>query len=213
MSSVNDSLLNPHLLEMYVGTMYSGKSKALIERALEAKKRGIPTFIFKPLVDTRSVDLMSKAGMRVECMNLSRSTDILLDENLKKETNALVLIDELHFFDGLIIYVVQYLIHIGHNVVVACLDRDFRGQPFNDTAYLMVLADKVTTLYSRCSIEGCKNPGSLTQRLRNGKPDSLLTKTIEIEFVAEVEYQPVCREHHRIPDFEDFIRQKVGIEF
>jgi thymidine kinase len=189
--------------------MYSGKSKELISRAVTAKEHNIPTLVFKPSLDKRSNDLMSKAGMRIKCTSLGNSKDILTNI----QDNSLILIDEVQFFDETIIYIIQYLVNKGNNLVVAGLDRDFRGQPFYITSHLMVLADKITKLYSKCSIKGCQNKGTRTQRLREGKPDSLLSKTVEIEFITEkIDYMAVCTEHHKIPDFKEFIEEKIGIK-
>ena len=200
------SIFNPYRLELIIGNMYSGKSKELIKRAVKAKENNIPTFVFKPSLDERSTDLMSKAGLRIKCTSLSNSKDILTNI----QDSSLILIDEVQFFDESIVYIIQYLINKGNNVVAAGLNRDFRGQPFYITSFLTTLADKITNLYSKCSIEGCKNKGTRTQRFRDGKPDSLFSKTVEIEFVVEkIDYMPVCKEHHRIPDFKEYIEEKI----
>ncbi|MHA2296495.1 MAG: thymidine kinase [Candidatus Hodarchaeales archaeon] len=200
-------LLNPYSLEIVVGNMYAGKSSELIKRALAAKELDIPFHAFKPVVDNRSEDLFSKDGLRLECDCLESPKDILTHDI----NHSLVLIDEVQFFDESIIYAIQYLVQKGNNVFVAGLDRDFRGQPFIVTSQLMVLADKITKLYSYCSIDGCKNKGTRTQRLRNGKPDSLLSKTVEIEYVAEnIDYIAVCEEHHLIPDFKEYLEKNMG---
>ncbi|MFX0085836.1 MAG: thymidine kinase [Candidatus Hodarchaeota archaeon] len=203
------SIFNPYTLELIIGNMYSGKSKKLIKRAVIAKQQNIPTLVFKPSLDKRSTDLMSKAGMSIKCTTLKNPKDIF--NNI--QNSSLILIDEVQFFDESIVYIIQYLVDRGSNVVVAGLDRDFRGQPFYVTSFLMVLADKITKLYSKCSIEGCHNKGTRTQRFRDGKPDSLLSETFEIEFIAEkIEYMPVCKEHHKIPDFKEFIEEKIRMK-
>ncbi len=203
------SIFKPYVLELIIGNMYSGKSKKLINRAVIAKDKNIPTLVFKPSLDKRSTDLMSKAGMSIKCTTVKNPEDVLN----KIQNNSLILIDEVHFFDESIVYIIQYLVNRGSNVVAAGLDRDFRGQPFYVTSFLMVIADKITKLYSRCSIEGCYNKGTRTQRYRDGKPDSLLSKTVEVEFVSEkIEYIPVCKEHHIIPDFKEFIEDRIRMK-
>ena len=47
-------------------------------------------------------------------------------------------------------------------------------------------------------------------RLRNGKPDSALSSTVVIEkYESEIEYRPVCRAHHIVPDLEQFIKDQM----
>ena len=61
-------------------------------------------------------------------------------------------IDEIQFFDKEIVNIVEKLEN-GHRVVVAGLDMDFRGEPFEPMPQIMAVSEQVTKLQvSMCSM-------------------------------------------------------------
>jgi thymidine kinase len=191
--------------------MYSGKSKELIERGNRAiKYGGIDAYFFKPIIDTRDKEIASRNGLTAQATLVSSGIEIL--SHLKNTSeNAVVIIDEAQFFDTTVLYAVQLLKFRGFNVVIAGLDKDFRGQPFGIMPDLMALSDvAIRKIYPVCGVDGCVEDGTLPQRLRNGDPDSALSPTIVIEGSRdEIEYRPVCREHHVVPDLTEYINRKM----
>lgn len=192
--------------------MYSGKTKALIERGYRAEVYGdVPTYYFKPSVDTRDVELKSRNGTSREAVLVDEGMDIF--EYMKdKEEPSIIIIDEAQFFDEGLIYAVQLLKLRDHNILAAGLNLDFRGQPFGVMPKLMALADSsIQKIYPVCTVDGCVNDSHMPQRLRNGKPDSALSPTVVIEGSSdEIEYRPVCIEHYEIPDLEEYILSKIN---
>lgn len=168
-ASINGTF-NPGRLEVIVGTMYSGKSKSLIERGLRAKEYGgIDVYYFKPFVDTRDQDIKSRNGMSIKTMQIKSGYD-LLDQLKNKNTNAIVIIDEAQFFDESILFAVQLLQLKGFNIIIGGLDKDYRGLAFPVIAKLMAQSDaSIRKLFPVCSMDGCVEDGSRVQRLRNGK--------------------------------------------
>lgn len=202
---------NPNTIEVIVGTMFSGKSKELIERGYRAEKYGsTKVHYFKPSIDTRDMNIKSRDGQKAEALALDKGRDLIkyLKETTKQE---LVIIDEAQFFDKSIVYAVQILKFNGYNVVIGGLDKDFRGEPFGYMPQLMALSDApIKTKYSVCAVDGCVENGSHPLRLRNGAPDSALSDTVVIEgSLDEIEYRPVCKAHHKVPDFLEYITQKL----
>ena len=55
-------------------------------------------------------------------------------------------IDEIQFFDKEIVNIVEKLAENGHRVVVAGLDMDFRGEPFEPMPQIMAVSEQVTKL-------------------------------------------------------------------
>ncbi len=203
---------NPATIEVVVGTMYSGKSKELIERGYRAEKFGhTSVHYFKPEIDTRDRDIKSRDGQIAKATSINHGKDLMkyLDRCNGQE---LVIIDEAQFFDKSIIYAVQILKARGYNVVIGGLDKDFRGEPFGYMPHLMALSDTpIKTKYSVCSVDGCVENGSHPLRLRNGEADSALSPTVLIEGSSdEIEYRPVCKKHHEVPDFVDYITKKMN---
>ncbi len=206
-----NSTFNPGCLEVIVGTMYSGKSKELIERGIRAQKYGgVSAHYFKPIIDTRDQEIASRNGLTVNAILVRRGEEILKYLKQKSE-KAVIIIDEAQFFDETVLYAVQLLKLRGFNVVVAGLDKDFRGQPFGIMPGLMALSDvAIKKIFPVCDVNGCVEDGTLPQRMRNGMPDSALSPTIVIEGSRdEIEYRPVCRLHHTVPDLTEFINRKL----
>ncbi|MDO8757481.1 MAG: thymidine kinase, partial [Elusimicrobiota bacterium] len=92
-------------------------------------------------------------------------------------------IDEVQFFDADIIAVCEKLAGEGRRVIVAGLDQDFRGEPFETTARLMALSEFVTKNLAICML--CGNPANRSQRLSGGR------KVVEVG--ASDKYEARCR--------------------
>ena len=80
-------------------------------------------------------------------------------------------------------------------MIVAGLDRDFRGEPFGRMPVLMAQAEKVDKFQAICMV--CGEPATRTQRLVNGKP-ARYDDPVVIVGAAEM-YEARCRHHHEVP--------------
>jgi thymidine kinase len=98
-------------------------------------------------------------------------------------------IDEVQFFDDRIVEVVELLVAEGVRVIAAGLAQDFRGQPFGSMPTLLCLADFVDKLQAVC--HRCGGPGTLTQRLVDGRPAPFDGETIQIGALDS--YEARCR--------------------
>ena len=156
-------------LEVICGCMFAGKTEELIRRinVLSFAKKNI--IVFKPKVDNRysETEIVSHAGTKVQCIVVENSKDIL--RYIKPDTDV-VAIDEVQFFDRDIVDVCEYLADRGLRVMVAGLDKDFRGEPFGVLPELLTRAEFVTKLTAVCA--KCGAPATRTQRLVDGKPAS-----------------------------------------
>jgi thymidine kinase len=72
-------------------------------------------------------------------------------------------IDEAHFYDDEISTVVESLADMGKRVIVAGLDLDYLGQPFDHVTRILAQAEEITKSLAICM--RCGNPASRTQRL------------------------------------------------
>ncbi len=206
-----NTTFNLGAIEGIVGTMFSGKSRELLFRGMRAEDYGsVPVYYFKPAVDTRDDNnISSRDGLKKEAIVFKSGKEILEHVHDKP---SLILIDEAQFADESLIYAIQLLKNMGHNVVLSGLPLDFRGQPFNIMPQIMALCDyPLKTVYSVCSIEGCHNDGASPQRLRNGEPDSALSPTVIIEGSAEnISYEPRCFDHHSVKDIEQYLTERMN---
>ena len=179
-------------LEVICGCMFAGKTEELIRRinVLSFAKKNI--IVFKPKVDNRysETEIVSHAGTKVQCIVVENSKDIL--RYIKPDTDV-VAIDEVQFFDRDIVDVCEYLADRGLRVMVAGLDKDFRGEPFGVLPELLTRAEFVTKLTAVCA--KCGAPATRTQRLVDGKPASFEDPIV---LVGAVDYEPRCRHCHEI---------------
>jgi thymidine kinase len=80
-----------------------------------------------------------------------------------EERTVVVGIDEAQFFDGGLVEVVDRLAASGKRVIVAGLDLDYLGRPFEPIPSLMLRAEYVTKALAVC--HRCGGAGMFTQRV------------------------------------------------
>ncbi|HEV8232927.1 MAG TPA: thymidine kinase [Thermoanaerobaculia bacterium] len=148
-------------IEVICGSMFSGKSEELIRRlrrAIIAKQR---VQIFKPTIDSRSdAEIVSHSDMRMPSISVGSSAE--LTDKVDHRTEV-VGVDEAQFFDDGLIEAAQRLADQGKRVIIAGLDKDFRGMPFGPIPSLMAVAEEVTKTLAICV--RCGSPANNTQRL------------------------------------------------
>ena len=135
-------------IEVICGSMFSGKTEELIRRLTRARLAKQQVEIFKPSVDTRYHDthVVSHNETSIRSTPVNFAGDILLLSG----TCNVVGIDEAQFFDEEIVRVVQLLANQGKRVILAGLDMDFEGKPFDPMPKLMAIAEYVTKVHAIC---------------------------------------------------------------
>jgi len=149
-------------VEVITGSMFSGKSEELIRRIRRAQIARQKVQIFKPRVDSRYADdqIVSHSDMKMPSLAVASSGEIL--ERLDGTTEV-VGIDEGQFFDVGLIEVVNQLADRGLRVIVAGLDQDYRGRPFEPMPHLLAIAEYVDKILAICM--RCGAPANRSQRL------------------------------------------------
>lgn len=180
-------------LEVVCGCMFAGKTEELIRRinVLSYAKKKI--IVFKPKIDNRYSDseIVSHSGARVPCLVVAKAQEILQKVEVDTEVVA---IDEVQFFDEDIVEVCEYLADKGIRVMVAGLDKDFRGESFGVMPELLTRAEFVTKLTAVCA--KCGAPATRTQRLFDGKPAGFDDPIVMVG--ANERYEPRCRHCHQV---------------
>jgi thymidine kinase len=142
--------------------MFSGKSEELIRRLRRAQIARQRVQVFKPAIDDRysSDRIVSHSEQSLQALVVRGSEDVLrrLDDRVE-----VVGIDEVQFFDTGIVALCERLANLGKRVIVAGLDLDYRGVPFEPVPQLMAVADHVTKMMAVCT--RCGAAASRTQRL------------------------------------------------
>ncbi len=189
--------MNPHpfpnntgWIEVITGCMFSGKTEELIRRLKRARIAKLKVRIFKPALDNRysdeeivSHDLHSIPSQTVESPG----------EILENSADAEVIgIDEAQFFDESIVEVCNKLADEGKRVIVAGLDQDYRGEPFEPMPKLLAIAEYITKTLAICTV--CGNPADRTQR-KIADHSRVLVGAADL-------YEARCRKCHYIPEDE-----------
>ena len=149
-------------IEVIVGSMFSGKSEELIRRLRRAQIARQKVQIFKPALDTRyAADaIVSHSEMRIPSSAVTTARALL--EQVEADTEV-VGIDEGQFFDAELPAVCNTLADQGKRVIVAGLDQDYLGRPFEPMPQLLAIAEYITKTLAICMV--CGNPANHTQRL------------------------------------------------
>ena len=148
-------------IEVIAGSMFSGKSEELIRRLRRAKIARQKVQVFKPEIDSRFSDnhIVSHSEMRHESSK-TRSADELL-ARVEPDTEV-VGIDEGQFFDNKLIEVVNELARRGMRVIIAGLDQDYTGKPWEPMPQLLAIAEYITKTHAICM--KCGQPANYSQR-------------------------------------------------
>lgn len=159
--TVHDSPRGTGWIEVIVGCMFSGKTEELIRRIRRAQIARQRVAIFKPQVDTRfSADhIVSHSDVKLQSRSVTNAEEIL---DLAGSARV-VGIDEGQFFDASLVAVAERLANEGRRVIVAGLDQDFRGRPFEPMPQLLAVAEYITKTLAICVL--CGNPADRTQRI------------------------------------------------
>jgi thymidine kinase len=135
-------------IEVICGSMFSGKTEELIRRLNRALIARQKVEIFKPTVDKRyhEIDVVSHNENAIRSTPVNFAEDIIL---LAGDCDV-VGIDEVQFFDNRIIHVAKVLANSGKRVILAGLDMDFEGNPFEPMPQLLAIAEYVTKVHAIC---------------------------------------------------------------
>jgi len=149
-------------IEVIVGCMFSGKSEELIRRLRRAQIAKQRVQVFKPTIDTRfsAQDIVSHSEQRIQSEPVATSRMLL--DRVNRDTEV-VGIDEGQFFDLELPMICNTLADMGKRVIVAGLDQDYLGKPFEPMPQLLAIAEYITKTHAICMV--CGNPASHTQRL------------------------------------------------
>jgi thymidine kinase len=183
----NDEHLNhlrtvPGWIEVIAGSMFSGKSEELIRRLRRARIARQKVQVFKPKIDVRySHDhIVSHSEMRHESSTVETAAELLA--RVERGTEV-VGIDEGQFFDNELVSVANELAHRGVRVIIAGLDQDYTGKPFEPMPQLLAIAEYITKTHAIC--------------VRCGQPANYSQRTVEVEGQVVVgaaeSYEARCR--------------------
>jgi thymidine kinase len=149
-------------IEVICGSMFSGKSEELIRRLRRAKIARQNVIAFKPRMDDRydDEDIVSHDDRRIESIRVDDASEIL---QLVGPEVQVVGIDEGQFLGEALPGVCETLANRGVRVIVAGLDQDYLGRPFEPMPALLAVAEYITKTLAVCM--KCGRPANRTQRI------------------------------------------------
>ncbi len=174
-------------IEVIAGCMFSGKTEELIRRLRRAKIAKQNVKIFKPKIDNRysHSDIVSHSEQSLPSILIDD-----INEILKYSDDAEVIgIDEAQFFSSDIVGICNKLADEGKRVIIAGLDQDYRGIPFEPMPQLLAIAEYITKTLAICVV--CGNPADKTQR-KTESSERVIVGASDI-------YEARCRKCHYIP--------------
>jgi len=135
-------------IEIICGSMFSGKTEELIRRIERAKIAKQNVMICKPSIENRyDKDKVVSHDMKaIDCIAVGDATDII---ELCKNKDV-VGIDEAQFFNNNLVDVCNHLANRGVRIIIAGLDMDYEGNPFEPIPQLMSIAEDVTKVRAIC---------------------------------------------------------------
>lgn len=169
-------------VEVIVGSMFSGKSEELIRRLRRAQIARQKVQVFKPKIDDRySIEqIASHSGMTHVSKPVMTAKELMAQ--IEADTQV-VGIDEGQFFDMGIIEAVNELADSGKRVIVAGLDQDYLGRPFEPMPQLLSIAEFITKTHAICV--KCGNTANYSQRTSESQE--------RVEVGAHDKYEARCR--------------------
>ncbi len=175
-------------IEVITGCMFSGKTEELIRRLKRAQIAKQTVKIFKPKIDNRFSETA------IVSHNEQQLPSIMIDDAIEIYTHSkdaqVIGIDEAQFFSNELVTICNKLANEGKRVIIAGLDQDYKGIPFEPIPQLLAIAEYITKSLAIC-VE-CGNPADRTQR-KTHSSERVIVGASDI-------YEARCRKCHYIPD-------------
>jgi len=177
-------------IEVVTGSMFSGKSEELIRRVRRAQIARQRVQIFKPQIDDRyaSDHIVSHSEMKEPSLVVKCAQEILQRVDDRTEV---VGIDEGQFFDAGLVAVANTLADRGVRVIVAGLDQDYMGRPFEPMPQILAVAEYVDKILAICM--QCGAPANRTQRLTSATDRVVVGGSEEYEARCRRCFQPLIQ--------------------
>jgi len=169
-------------IEVIVGSMFSGKSEELIRRLNRARIARQKVQVFKPKIDLRySIEeIASHSGQKHNSMPVASAAELVAAIH---DDTQVIGIDEGQFFDMALIDAVNLLAASGKRVIIAGLDQDYTGRPFEPMPQLLSIAEFITKTHAICM--KCGSTANYSQRIVQSEE--------RVEVGASDKYEARCR--------------------
>lgn len=180
------------VIEVVVGSMFSGKTEEVIRRGRRAVYAGQHVQFFKHDSDSRyhTTALASHSGVTMQAVAVQNVEQMLA---LILPDTQVVVIDEGQFFgDALVAFAMEQRDSCGRRLIIAGLDMDFEGKPFDPMPTLMAISTLCTKTRAICT--KCGSEATYSQRIK--------ASSERVVIGERDSYAARCRQHWNPAKFE-----------
>lgn len=194
-------------LIIHTGSMFSGKTSSLEKDMKRFVIAGYTTLAFKPSVDTRydRNEIKTHDNTVLQAILIDSIDDIV--KYVEEENPSVIAIDEVQFLAGNIQKIVgsiKEFLKDDITVILAGLDMDFEGEPFEIVKELMPFSDYLYKHHAVCV--SCGTDAWVSHRKISTKERVVIGATRE--------YEPLCRRCFiKEKEIEDDIVNKNQVKF
>lgn len=183
-------------LHFYYSAMNAGKSTVLLQSSYNYNERGMDTLLFTPMLDDRYGvgKITSRIGLQSDAIAVGKEVNLFFMTQKAVEANSnihCVLIDEAQFLTKeQVLQLAQICDFLNIPVLAYGIRSDFRGDPFEASAYLLAWADNIIEIKTICH---CGKKATMNVRLdHNGE---MITEGAQVDVGGNEKYAVVCRKH------------------
>lgn len=185
---------------LHTGSMFSGKTSSLEKDLKRFSIANYKVVAFKPLVDKRYAknEIVTHDKVSLEALEIESITEIL--DYAKKNSPQVIGIDEVQFLcdsPEIVLENLEKILEMGITIVLAGLDMDYMGQPFEIVKEIMPKVDYLNKHHAVC--KRCGTDAWVSHRkIKSDK---------RVELGAVEEYEPLCRRCYMEAIAEDKLKE------
>jgi thymidine kinase len=185
-------------LYFYYSAMNAGKSTILLQSSYNYQERGMDTLLFAPDIDARfgARKIASRIGLSAEAVSFGRDYnlfDYTAVEQAKNPKLHCVLVDEAQFLTKEQVHQLTDIVdQLNLPVLAYGLRSDFKGEPFEGSLYLLILADNLLEIKTICF---CGKKATMNARVDS--EGEILRSGAQVQIGGNESYTAMCRKHHK----------------
>jgi thymidine kinase len=183
-------------LYFYYSAMNAGKSTVLLQSAYNYKERGMETLLFTPSIDNRyqSGEIHSRIGLKAKAVTFDKTFNFFeYTKKMQLDHPKLrcLFVDEAQFITKQqVIQLTEIVDKLNLPVLAYGLRSDFRGEPFEGSQYLLILADNLMEIKTICH---CGKKAIMNMRM--DAEGRRVQSGEQIQIGGNQHYVPMCRKH------------------
>ena len=148
-------------LDIILGPMFAGKSSRILSIVSRYASLGMSVLVVKHASDIRygdEDDVITHDRRRIPCIRIERLNEVRLQGYQDS------IVDEAHFFVGLVPFVKRVVEESGRHLFLVGLDGDSHRRPFGELLECIPLADRVERITAFCRMCANGTPGLFSYR-------------------------------------------------